>query len=66
MGARPQNRGQPNYACYGPEATFASLWPNGSKVRIADLYAKRSEGPVSALRVDRHERPKPDLHDFRS
>ena len=33
----------------GPEAIFASLWPNGSKVRTADLYAKRSEGPVSAL-----------------
>jgi hypothetical protein len=27
------------------------------KSRIADLYAKRSEGPVSALGVDRHERP---------
>jgi hypothetical protein len=27
-------------------------WLNGSKVRVADLYAKRSESPVSALNVD--------------
>lgn len=26
--------------------------PNGRKVRIADFYAKRSEGPVFALHVE--------------
>jgi hypothetical protein len=33
------------------KAAIATSAMNGRKVRIADLYAKRSEGPVSALHV---------------
>jgi hypothetical protein len=52
LGSKPPLAAQSMKVRCGPEATFASLWPNGSKVRTADLYAKRSEGPVSALHVE--------------
>jgi hypothetical protein len=37
---------------FGPEAPVGIKNAKVCKVRIADLYAKRSEGPVSALSVE--------------
>jgi hypothetical protein len=47
------------------EADIGAFTTKAHLVHKADLYAKRSEGPVSALGVDRHERPLADI-DYRS
>jgi hypothetical protein len=40
-----------------PKAALRAVAANSPFVRKADLYAKRSECRLSALAVDRHERP---------
>jgi hypothetical protein len=52
LGSKPPFVAKATKVRLGPEATFASLWPNGSKVRIAVLGAERSEGSLPTLNVE--------------
>jgi hypothetical protein len=58
----PATRAAATKWCYSRKADEDVAGAKGSFVRRADLCANRSESPVSALAVDRHERPIAAVH----